>query len=200
MSVMFIPSYCSPFACGIFVIGVVGLFMYVRYGDTVLGLLVIPLNIMRLTKEKLIGSGCASSPDNRIDDDLSACGKCQFCKLHIDPSTSFKSTVTNDSFSLSKHAVTTACKTKNVVYLITCAKCNIQYVGMTTQAICSRFDGHRTKIRNKKISTALCQHFSKEDHSVADMKVQIGVSRYDLNKKGIGILKLTSMKLVNMEK
>ena len=59
------------------------------------------------------------------------------------------------------------------VYLVTCAKCDIQYVGMTSQAICSRFDGHRTKIRNKTVATALCRHYSKTDHSVSDMKVQI---------------------------
>ena len=53
---------------------------------------------MKLKQEVLTGSGCASSPDILIDDDLSACGKCQFCTLHLNPSTSFKSTVTNDFF------------------------------------------------------------------------------------------------------
>ena len=131
--------------------------------------------IMRLKKEVLSGSGCASSPGILIDDNLRSCGKCQFCLLHLNSSTSFKSTVTNDSFSLTKssHDIEIACKTKNVVYLITCAKCGIQYVGMTTQTINSRFDGHRTKIRNKKVSTVLCQHFWKEDHSLSDIDVQI---------------------------
>ena len=73
----------------------------------------------------------------------------------------------------SSHDIKIACKTKNVVYLLTCAKCGIQYVGMTTQTINSRFDGHRTKIRNKKVFTALCQHFRKECHTLSDIKVQI---------------------------
>ena len=130
---------------------------------------------MRISKEKIVESGCASSPGIGTSEDLRSCGNCQFCKLHLNPSTSFKSTVTNDSFNLDKssHDINLACKTKNVVYLVTCAKCDIQYVGMTTQAICSRFDGHRTKIRNKTVNTALCRHYSKTDHSVSDMKVQI---------------------------
>ena len=130
---------------------------------------------MRLNKEKLIGSGCASSPGIWIDDNLSSCGKCKFCELHLNSNISFKSTVTNDSFSLGKsdNTIKLACNTKNVVYLLTCAKCSLQYVGMTTQTISNRFDGHRSAIKNKKVSTALCQHFRKDGHSFSDMKVQI---------------------------
>ena len=46
------------------------------------------------------------------------------------------------------HTLTfTRCKTNNVIYLISCIKCGLQYVGQTTQALHNRLNGHLTNDR-----------------------------------------------------
>ena len=147
--------------------------------DMILSLLayvLLSIHIMgKFNKETIIGSGCASSPGTRPDDNLTSCGKCQFCKVHFNPCTNFTSTVTNDTFSLpsDNYGIGVACSTKNVVYLITCAKCKIQYVGMTTQQVRSRLDQHRSKIKKGSMESALYFHFLNPGHTEFDCKVQI---------------------------
>lgn len=58
--------------------------------------------------------------------------------------------------------------TKNCVYLITCTKCGIQYVGETGNTLLLRFTQHRYNIlRHKQTHTPLVKHFSTHGwHSV----------------------------------
>ena len=50
------------------------------------------------------------------------------------------------------------CKSRYVVYLVTCKQCNKQYVGKTTQFMHTRHAGHRSEIENS--STELGVHFA----------------------------------------
>ena len=112
--------------------------------------------VFLFNKDKLLESGCASSPDIcALDDDFTTSCGCTLCKEHLNTSTVFKSTVTEEIFSLPshKHGILTPCKTKNVVYLITCHCCKFQYVGMTTNALRERFASHRSAIKNSKHNT-----------------------------------------------
>ena len=125
-------------------------------------------------QEKLKGSGLASSPEIGPDVDLNSCGRCTFCKDHINTKTNFKSSVTNKQFTLeNSSAISVACETKNVVYLITCSVCDIQYVGMTEQTIKQRFSNHRTSCKNDKDKLLLYEHFRNHCRSLSDFKVQI---------------------------
>ena len=128
---------------------------------------------MKFKYEILNGSGCASSPDNDTDDDLKTCGKCKLCELNLNTSTGFKSTVTNEKNCLPKDnfGIKIACTTKNVVYLITCDFCNMQYVGMTTTELRKRFDSHRSALNTSKFNTELYYHFLT--HKKEHLKVQI---------------------------
>ena len=38
------------------------------------------------------------------------------------------------------------CNSKSVIYLITCSKCKIQYVGSTTTAFRTRFNNHKSRV------------------------------------------------------
>ena len=131
---------------------------------------------MKFNQEILKLSGCASSPDHLTkDDDLKKCGHCMLCKLHLNTSTKFTSTVTNETFSFDKeHSnINVACTAKNVVYLITCEICKIQYVGMTVQELRCRFDGHRNSIKAGKLNTFLVDHFNSLGHHAHNVTVQI---------------------------
>ena len=107
---------------------------------------------------------------------LSSC-QCVTCDAHLDTNCSFRSTVTGATFSLPDNHYEinpdTPCKTKNVVYLITCKKCSIQYVGQTGTLLRTRMGAYRTKIRHKQSGSLVHDHFNLDDHSLSDLKVQI---------------------------
>ena len=74
-----------------------------------------------------------------------------------------------------------SCSTENVIYCITCAKCNQQYIGETAKQASFRFSQHRGYSNNfeqhkeagKRIE-ATGEHFNLPGHSgVRDMKFQI---------------------------
>ena len=58
-----------------------------------------------------------------------------------------------------------------VVYLITCSKCDNQYVGETKQKLSKRLSGHRSAIK-KHANTFIAKHFNQPGHSVADILIQ----------------------------
>ena len=124
--------------------------------------------------ELLNRSGCASSPDPMsTGSDLKGCGKCILCKDQLNTSTIFTSSVTNERFLFNGGTAEFACKTKGVVYLITCELCKIQYVGETKVPLASRFYGHRGAIKRGQVNTVLYQHFLDNRHSYHHCKVQI---------------------------
>ena len=65
--------------------------------------------------------------------------RCTHCKS-INESTEFKSSSTSEVFSLKKNF---DCTSENVIYLITCKRCNSQYVGQTHQKVSKRMNSHR---------------------------------------------------------
>lgn len=85
------------------------------------------------------GTGLASCP---VHDSIPTirhdpCTKCTFCKTYWKQVSVFKSLVTFCTFSIPSKDIATCltCNSKNVIYLITCKKCEVQYVGLTTQKL-----------------------------------------------------------------
>ena len=57
-----------------------------------------------------------------------------------------------------------SCVTDNIVYLLECSNCRIQYVGETVMKLSERFSDHKSRIRNPKGSksdTFLVKHFNE---------------------------------------
>ena len=84
--------------------------------------------------------------------------------------TSFCSRTTGEWFSVK---ATTDCQTRNVVYIIECKKCAIQYVGETENALCIRLTGHRLDIKHRQIDRPVAKHFSLRDHSMKDLSIMV---------------------------
>ena len=61
----------------------------------------------------------------------------------------------------------------NLVYLITCRKCSLQYVGETNRTLRDRLNDHRSAIRLKK-NTPTGLHFNSQGHSALDLNI-IGI-------------------------
>ena len=63
-----------------------------------------------------------------------------------------------------------SCSTDNVVYLVSCKQCGIQYVGETSQALCSRRNNHRNRVK-QMCDLYIYQHFNSDGHSAEDIMV-----------------------------
>ena len=120
------------------------------------------------------GSVLASSTDFDLKFDESC--HCLFCTKHFQKNKEFQSNVTNNKFKLKNPSLQNLvlnCNTENVIYLISCNKCQVQYVGQTTQRIKNRFSQHKSKIVHNKLNTFICNHFNSKEHSYLDCNVQI---------------------------
>ena len=63
------------------------------------------------------------------------------------------------------------CNSKGVVYVTTCNKCGIQYVGQTKRTFKERMKEHLQSIQNNKEVTG--KHYNEQNHSHHDLKVQV---------------------------
>ena len=116
---------------------------------------------MSRNSNDLNGSVSATNTDFRIkiDDDC----HCLFCSKHFIKNTEFQSYITNKKFKLknpSKEPLVLTCKSTKIIYMISCTKCKIQYVGLTSQKVKNRFSQHKSCIKNNKLNTFLCNHFN----------------------------------------
>ena len=104
------------------------------------------------------------------------CGSknCLCCKT-IDTNNRFISFSTGGHFIFDFDECTKpfTCKSKYVIYLITCIKCGFQYVGQTTQELHCRLNGHRSAVNNKNKNTYLYEHFRSDGHTFHDVRIQI---------------------------
>ena len=134
---------------------------------------------LKVTQQQNIESVVVSSADTQKGStvDLTACNKCHMCKQSFfNTNSTFKSFVTGRTFSISNKMSSPQilnCKTKNVVYLISCTKCSLQYVGMTTQQLNTRFSQHRHNILQRNLNTFLVNHFNQADHHYKHLSIQI---------------------------
>ena len=63
------------------------------------------------------------------------------------------------------------CKTKGVVYMTSCLKCGIQYIGQTTKKFNERLKQHIYNIKNGKEANGI--HFTSKGHSLDDFRAQV---------------------------
>ena len=60
---------------------------------------------------------------------------------------------------------------QNLVYLILCKRCRLQYVGKTENALHIWMNGHRSDIRTRRTEKTVAVHFCQPDHSMVDLEV-----------------------------
>lgn len=65
------------------------------------------------------------------------------------------------------------CKTKNVIYVISCKKCGLQYVGQSGNTFQERFRGHIADIRQGNNVKPVSRHFTSVNHTTNDVNVTI---------------------------
>ena len=95
--------------------------------------------------------------------------RCVVCQNHILESQSFSGHASGTSYKTIGHIT---CNTTNVIYLISCRLCGVQYVGETKNTLKKRIYGHRSTVNTKKLDTPVGHHFNLPNHSISDMTLQ----------------------------
>ena len=95
--------------------------------------------------------------------------RCKAC-AHIKRALCLDSKTTGTRFRVK---ATADCGTSNVVYLIECKRCAIQYVGETENALRVHLTGHRSDIKHRRIEKPVAKYFSLPDHSIDDLQVMV---------------------------
>ena len=103
---------------------------------------------------------------------IESCGKNCLCCSALNRDPILVSTVTRKRFSVVSQQSSLSCDSTGLVYLITCAECDVQYVGQTSRSLKARFREHRNSVL-KNENSFLYKHFTHAAHSVADLKIQI---------------------------
>jgi len=100
----------------------------------------------------------------------------------------FSSTLTRKNYSIVNHNPNPlTCSSENIIYLITCSRCSIQYVGETKQKLSKRMNNHRTAIRGRT-NTILTEHFREDggcciSHCIVQPIEKIEDTRTDQDQK-----------------
>jgi hypothetical protein len=92
--------------------------------------------------------------------------RCFTCN-YIKSDSALYSTSNGQRFSLT-HDMN--CDSTNIIYLITCTKCKLQYVGETSQQLRERMTGHRSCINLNK-NTPIGIHFNSIGHNINNFSV-----------------------------
>ena len=79
----------------------------------------------------------------------------------------FRSEHYNKSFEIQQNS---ECSNSNIIYLITCQVCNLQYVGETGNNLRQRLRAHRHDIKANNL-TPIGTHFNKANHTFKDLKI-----------------------------
>ena len=112
------------------------------------------------------------SNENQEQNQCSKCQKkkCSICTF-VEPSSTFKSTITGKTYQIN-HRYT--CLSFNVIYLVTCSYCSMQYVGHSTLKLSERFRDFFSKIKGGNNWT-MDKHFENETNlcQKEDIKIQI---------------------------
>ena len=100
--------------------------------------------------------------------------RCKTCPILV-TTYAFSSRVTSERFKLKLHA---SCKTSNVIYLIHCRRCGLQYAGETGQPLHYQINRHRFNIAHSRIDESpVAAHFTSEGHTMANLLVMI-INKY----------------------
>lgn len=111
-----------------------------------------------------------SKTDNRPRVGCRPCGKtrCQVCN-HIQTSSCAISTASSFKWTINGNF---DCDASNVVYLLECGVCNMQYIGQTTTPLRIRFNNHRAHVRSQP-NLPFSKHINQKNHSFDLVKLTV---------------------------
>ena len=125
----------------------------------------------RSLRNQLIWSGIIPRKIETNNQLTGKCGKgCRICPS-ISSTTVIKNNKKPRAFSKIKDFGN--CKSKDLIYAVSCKKCDALYVGQTGETLQTRMSKHRYDCRKRPGNCALAQHFHKNHNPDKDMKIFI---------------------------
>ena len=94
-------------------------------------------------------------------------GGCRICRDHMPETNTFTSTVTGITYKIHQKL---NCNSKNVIYLLTCKTCGIQYVGETRTRFRERMNNHKSAINNA-YDNSVARHFNSPGHTLLSLEM-----------------------------
>ena len=92
--------------------------------------------------------------------------KCDLCKNFLIQASKFQSSATRRRYPIQQRLT---CSSRNVIYLATCTKCNLQYVGSTSTEFKVRFRNHKSNMLKNKRTCELAIHFNNSEHEISQI-------------------------------
>ena len=107
---------------------------------------------------------------NQAEKETGGCFKCSsrcdLCKNFLIQDSKFKGFSTGRTYKINQDL---SCSSKNVVYLASCYKCNLQYVGSTSTEFKVRFRNHKSSMLTNKKMCELAVHFNCTKHGMSEI-------------------------------
>lgn len=119
-------------------------------------------------KQKTETNNTQILPQNKLLHKSEQCGlaKCMTC-LSIQSKSTYTSTTFNHTHKLK---FSLDCQSSNLIYLIHCKRCSLQYVGETGTTLRQRVNNHRSCIKLNNY-TAVSIHFNSPNHNFNDFTI-----------------------------
>ena len=96
---------------------------------------------------------------------------CLTCPLIDIDSQIIRSKYGGNSIRISGHFT---CQDSNIIYILTCKHCNLQYIGLSTMTMQKRMTNHRSCLNNPRNQTKLLyKHFWENNLNLTDISLQI---------------------------
>ena len=123
-------------------------------------------------KEILAPSKFQTSPATNQTVNEGGCFKCEknrcdLCKNFLLQASKFQSSVTGRHYAIRQKL---SCSSKNVIYLATCCKCSLQYVGSTSTEFKIRLRNHKSNMLNNRRTCELAVHFNSSQHDISQIR------------------------------
>ena len=131
---------------------------------------IIAFHRWRNLRHLLVCAAISPNTSNPPGNFLCKARRCNNCPILVTNDT-FASSVTGERSKLKLRA---SSKMFNVIYLIQCRRCGLQYVGETGLPLHSRMNSHRFNISHGCIHKyPVAAHFTSEGHTDSDLAVMI---------------------------
>ena len=121
------------------------------------------------SKPTTLGRGIADVGQSKCSVTKCDSNRCKTCNS-IMVRQNFTSNLTGKKYTVVSLNDDMDCGTTNVIYLIECNRCGIQYIGKTCQTLRSRFNNHRSKLK-QLCDLYLYNHFNSDGHNIEDIRI-----------------------------
>ena len=118
-----------------------------------------------LAPSKFCGNRGVDQAESETRGCFKCSSRCDLCKNFLIQDSKFKSFSTGRTYRINQNL---SCSSKNVVYLASCNKCNLQYVGSTSK-FKVRFRNHKSSMLTNKKTCELAVHFNCTQHVISEI-------------------------------